>query len=133
MQPQVAAAADGHGVDEPCARDAQQGLGVAVAARLERVERLDARHGQQVRIVHAQVARELRQVVGRVLAVILAERAAEAVDVLAPDRQPSRQRVAAKALEILRAGAQGVVQVEAAEAAARALAAIAVAADHDRR
>ena len=133
MQPQVAAAADGHGVDEPRARDAQQGLGIAVAARLERVERLDARHGQQVRIVHAQVARELRQVVGRVLAVILAERAAEAVDILAPDRQPGRQRVAAKALEILRAGAQGVVQVEAAEAAARALAALAVAADHDRR
>ena len=133
MQPQVAAAADGHGVDEPRARDAQQGLGIAVAARLERVERLDARHGQQVRIVHAQVARELRQVIGRVPAVILAERAAEAVDILAPDRQPGRQRVAAEALEILRAGAQGVVQVEAAEAAARALAAIAVAADHDRR
>ena len=133
MQPQVAAAADGHGVDEPRARDAQQRLGIAVAARLERVERLDARHGQQVRIVHAQVARELRQVIGRVLAVILAERAAEAVDILAPDRQPGRQRVAAEALEILRAGAQGVVQVEAAEAAARALAALAVAADHDRR
>lgn len=63
-------------------------------------------HGQQVRIVHAQVARELRQVVGRVLAVILAERAAEAVDVLTPDRQPGRQRVAAEALEILRAGAR---------------------------
>ena len=129
----MAAAADGHGVDEPRARDAQQGLGVAVAARLERVERLDARHGQQVRIVHAQVARELRQVVGRVLPVILAERAAEAVDVFPPDGQPGRQRVAAEALEILRAGAQGVIQVEAAEAAARALAALAVAADHDRR
>ena len=41
--------------------------------------------------------------------------------------------MAAEALEILRAGAQGVIQVEAAEAAARALAALAVAADHDRR
>ena len=133
MQPQVAAAADGHGVDEPRAGDAQQGLGVAVAARLERVERLDACHGQQVRIVHAQVARELRQVVGRVFPVILAERAAEAVDVFSPDGQPGRQRVAAEALEILRAGAQGVIQVEAAKAAARALAALAVAADHDRR
>ena len=41
--------------------------------------------------------------------------------------------MAAEALEILRAGAQSVIQVEAAEAAARALAALAVAADHDRR
>ena len=67
----------------------------------------------------------------RSLAPLIAERAAEAVDVFPPDGQPGRQRMAAEALEILRAGAQGVIQVKAAEASGTGFAVLAVQTDKE--
>lgn len=122
MQPQVAAAADGGELAEERAGDAQQSPGVPGAAGFQPLQVLHAAHGEQLGGVDEQVDLQGRGLPRRVAAVIRCDGLPEGGDVLFFDGQARGQGVAAEALQVLGAAGQGLEQVEAAAAAAGALA-----------
>ena len=126
-------AADRRYLIEPCAEDAQRRLRVSASVWLKARERVHALHVKNSGVCYADIAAQRRKLRGLVVFVILAERTAELSELIALDVKPGRERVSAEALEIFRARRQRVKEVKSAVAAARALALVAIEADHDRR
>ena len=129
---QMLPAAHGARALQKRAAHAHDGLGVAVAVRLQKIERADAVYLKELGVVNKKVALHLRQGGGLVVLIVFRERRAKIVQLVAADVQPRGERVPAEAQKMLRAGGERLEEVEAAAASARTLADFAVYAYHYR-
>ena len=101
------ASADGRDLFEPGSHDAQHRLGVPAAEGLHKIEGLHILHIQEIRVGNAQVTVKSGLSLRAVSAVILRKCGAECVELVAAYIQSGSQRVAAEALQMLRAGGKG--------------------------